>query len=62
MNMSESEVRAEVIKRAGDAILTRYPDIQYCVIDEVAAAVLAATIEADADDVMRAYMIQSGWR
>jgi hypothetical protein len=50
--ITEDETRAEVIKRAGDAILHRYPDIQGCEIDEVAKAVLDATVEAEPDDVM----------
>ncbi|OBG32405.1 hypothetical protein A5671_07685 [Mycolicibacter heraklionensis] len=59
--ITEVQVRAEVLQRAGDAILNRYPDIQGCDIEEVAAAVLAATIEAPADDVMRAYTYMNGW-
>lgn len=60
--MNDRGVRAEVVKRAGDAILKRYPDIQDCIIDEVVNEVLWATVEASADDVMRAYMTITGWR
>lgn len=59
--VTEEEVRAEVYKRGGDAILEKYPEIQGCVIDELARAVLDATVEADADDIMRAYMTMAGW-
>lgn len=54
--------RSEIVRRAGQAILLRYPDIQYCTIDGVVGAVLAATVEADADDVVRSYMTEIGWR
>lgn len=60
-DMTEAEVRDEIYLRAGDAILEKYPDIQDCVIHEVAKAVLDATVEAEADDTMRAYMTMTGW-
>jgi hypothetical protein len=60
--LTEAEVRAEIVKRAGDAILRRYPDIQDCVIPTVVEEVLNATVEAEADNVMRAYMTLIGWR
>jgi hypothetical protein len=59
--LTEREVRAEVMDRACAAILGRYPEIQGCVVDEVVREVLGATVEADADDVMRAYMTITGW-
>jgi hypothetical protein len=60
--MTEDQVRAEVIKRAGDEIMARHPDTQYMDIDGVVEAVLDATVEAYADDTMRAYMTLTGWR
>jgi hypothetical protein len=60
-DMTEAEVRAEVNKRGVEAILRRYPEIQGCIIDEVVKEVLAATVEAEADDTMWAYMTLTGW-
>lgn len=59
--LSETQTRAKVYRRGGDAILAKYPDIQGCDIDGVAKAVLDATVEAEADDAMWAFMTLAGW-
>jgi hypothetical protein len=59
--LTETQARAAVYRRGGDAILEKYPDIQGCIIDDVAKIVLDATVEVEADDAMWAFMTLAGW-
>lgn len=66
VRMSEGEVRGEIIRRIVD-VMWSCPgglsvDMEPGDDEALAAAILSAIFEGGADDVMRAYMTQAGWR